>query len=95
MLTKHVAAIALVRVLTPTDSLLLICTKIHPFFAVHLRLQSWTAIAYPSIGDLFLTSSNALAKTELKTCNANRAYCDAEAEKRGWTELSILPSTTA
>ncbi|HVV40100.1 MAG TPA: hypothetical protein VHC94_03450 [Nitrobacter sp.] len=32
-----------------------------------------------------LTSGGALARMELKTCSANRAYCAAEAKKRGWT----------
>jgi hypothetical protein len=33
-----------------------------------------------------LMSSNSFARTELKTCSANRAYCAAEAKKRGWTK---------
>lgn len=33
-----------------------------------------------------LMSSNSFARTELKSCSANRAYCTAEAKKRGWTK---------
>jgi hypothetical protein len=33
-----------------------------------------------------LMSSNSFARTDPKTCSANRAYCAAEAKKRGWTK---------
>jgi hypothetical protein len=33
-----------------------------------------------------LMSSSSFARTGLKTCTANRAYCVAEAKKHGWTK---------
>lgn len=34
---------------------------------------------------IVVTSGSAVARAELKTCSANRAYCNAEAKKKGWT----------
>lgn len=42
-----------------------------------------TAIATSLI--LAAACGAAYAKMELRTCSANRAYCSAEAKKRGWT----------
>lgn len=33
-----------------------------------------------------LMSNTAFAQSDLKTCSANRAYCTAEAQKRGWKQ---------
>jgi hypothetical protein len=33
-----------------------------------------------------LTASGALARPELKTCSANRAYCEYWSKKSGWKE---------
>lgn len=44
---------------------------------------------------ILLMVSAAHSKTELKTCSANRAYCDAEARKRGWTRPQCAEAFTA
>ena len=42
---------------------------------------------------LMLTLS-AVAKAELKTCAANRSYCEAEAKKKGWKQPQCAEAFT-
>lgn len=38
-----------------------------------------------SVIAILLAMSAVQAKTELKTCSANRSYCEGAAKKHGWT----------